>query len=552
MRRMGLVCLCVLALIATGVTPTHAKTKHKTSFVSHTLSDLKFAANAVSSVADMSADGRYILLNSDAGNLVSPFTDNDATGTDVFLYDTKTKVSTLVSHANGSTKDSANATSSGLSISTDGRFVAFSSRASDLLDGTFVDGNGADFDVFLWDRDTGVTVLVSHSAGQTLQSADDSVSSVQMSDDGSRLAFTSKAATNLVAGFQDHNTTNEDVYAYTRDTGAIELVSQSTTSAVDGGNGKSYQPRISGDGDTIGWRSFATDLISGLQLNSSEDAFIRRLDTNVTTLISHEHGNPTHEGLNLAGGSDSGSAVSAISYDGTMIAFGSNASDLLDGSEFFSPPFTNFFDHNGPNYDDYLYDVSVGESVALVSGTTVGTPPTAQYDGADGAVDGASIDASGTHLAFTAVAHNLDFTDGETLSNTKDAYFYDVAKGKLSLVSHAIDDKATTGNFETASALISDTGTSVLFTSKATNLVKSFVAAIPGSRDIFRYTVSTGKITLVSVAASDPHTGVGGFTLITSVAFTSSGTKVAFASTSSDLVKGGTDTNGVGDVFLRT
>jgi Tol biopolymer transport system component len=100
----------------------------------------------------ISADGRYIVFSSDASDLVP----NDANGqTDVFVRDMATGVTRLVSAT--PTGVSGNSTSWGGSISGNGRYVLFTSHASDLI---LNDTNGA-ADVFVRDLQTDTTRLVS-------------------------------------------------------------------------------------------------------------------------------------------------------------------------------------------------------------------------------------------------------------------------------------------------------------------------------------------------------------------------------------------------------
>ena len=103
----------------------------------------------------ISADGRFVAFSSEASDLVA----NDTNGTtgDVFVRDLQLGTTTLVS-INRFGTGSGNGSSGWLSaISADGRFVAFSSLASDLVAN---DTNGTD-DVFVRDLQLGTTTLVS-------------------------------------------------------------------------------------------------------------------------------------------------------------------------------------------------------------------------------------------------------------------------------------------------------------------------------------------------------------------------------------------------------
>lgn len=102
---------------------------------------------------NVSADGRYIVYDSSADNLVA----GDSNGTlDVFVRDQQTGITSRVSVASDGTQ--ANGGSFAPSISADGRYVAFESSASNLITDSLNLSNKA---IFLHDRQTGETVSVS-------------------------------------------------------------------------------------------------------------------------------------------------------------------------------------------------------------------------------------------------------------------------------------------------------------------------------------------------------------------------------------------------------
>jgi len=101
-----------------------------------------------------SADGRYLAYAATSANVAA-----DTNGlSDVYLYDCQTGSNVLVSQAFDAPA-SANGDSDSPAISPDGRFVAYRSAASNLVPN---DANGVP-DIFLWDRITGVTMLMSVS-----------------------------------------------------------------------------------------------------------------------------------------------------------------------------------------------------------------------------------------------------------------------------------------------------------------------------------------------------------------------------------------------------
>jgi Tol biopolymer transport system component len=139
----------------------------------------------------MSANGRYIVFESDAPNLVAGDTNHTS---DVFLHDQASGVTTRVSVSSPGVQ--ANAESLGAaSISSDGRYVAFTSLASNLVTG---DANDIT-DVFIRDLSRGRTILA--SLGESGNQGDDASSAygVAFSANDRYLAFSSWAA-NLVPG----------------------------------------------------------------------------------------------------------------------------------------------------------------------------------------------------------------------------------------------------------------------------------------------------------------------------------------------------------------
>src|SRR6185295_7492640 len=145
-------------------------------------------ADAASYAPSISADGRFVVFESEATNLVGGDTNNLR---DIFVRDRQLGVTERVDVPTGGGE--ADATSYTPSISADGRFVSFGSLATDLVGG---DTNGTG-DVFLRDRQIGTTARVSvDSAGaQGNFVSDDPV----ISADGRYVAFRSYA-TNLVPG----------------------------------------------------------------------------------------------------------------------------------------------------------------------------------------------------------------------------------------------------------------------------------------------------------------------------------------------------------------
>jgi len=148
------------------------------------------------------------------------------------------------------------------SISSDGRYVAFVSDATNLVTGdTNVSG-----DVFVYDRDTDTIERV--SVNNIGVQGDGNSDYPSISSDGRYIAFHS-LATNLVTG-GDTNI-GYDVFVYDRDTDTIERVSVNNSSLQ--GNNHSINPSISSDGRYVAFDSDATNLVLG-DFNVSTDVFV--------------------------------------------------------------------------------------------------------------------------------------------------------------------------------------------------------------------------------------------------------------------------------------
>ena len=170
------------------------------------------ANGEIRSVA-ISADGRYVAFDSEMGSLVPGDTNEER---DVFVRDRTTGTTRRVSVS--SSQRQANDFAGSVSISADGRYVAFTSGASNLVAG---DTNGRN-DVFVRDRSAAATRRVSVSSNQ--RQANNHSAEPQLSADGTYVAFRS-AASNLVSGDTNRG---EDVFVRYRPTAATRRVSVSS------------------------------------------------------------------------------------------------------------------------------------------------------------------------------------------------------------------------------------------------------------------------------------------------------------------------------------
>ena len=257
----------------------------------------------------LSADGRYVVFESSATNLVAADTNDES---DVFLHDRQTGTTTRVSRGMGGAE--ANGSSTDPAISADGRHVAFSSTASNLVPG---DTNNSTLDdVFVLDTPSDTTTRLSVSSAGA--QANDSSWSPSISTDGQFVSFASQAS-NLVPG--DTNGYNAaDVFVHNRQTAETTRVSL----ASDGSqaSGWSDWPDISGDGRFVAFQSGASDLVAG-DSNETEDVFVHDRQTGATTRVSvASDGTPAPTYYQSYG-------EPAISWDGRYVVFTSSAPNLV-------------------------------------------------------------------------------------------------------------------------------------------------------------------------------------------------------------------------------
>ena len=261
------------------------------------------AGNGPSRGPALSPDG-VLAFASDATDLVA----NDENGSsDIYLkasglsYE-RVSVDTTGGDANGDSHGSP-------ALSTEGRRVAFSSAASDLV----LDDGNAMIDVFLRDREAGRTERVSVDTSGGDPNGRSSLTNQGISDDGRYVAFTS-AASDLVPG--DTNGV-DDVFVRYVEAGTTRRVSVDSI-GVDA-NGASSAAAISPDGRYVAFTSTASDLVAG-DTNAVDDVFIRDLLTNTTVRASLDSGG---RDANRASGNP------ALSENATYIVFDSQASDLV-------------------------------------------------------------------------------------------------------------------------------------------------------------------------------------------------------------------------------
>jgi len=360
----------------------------------------------------ISADGRIVAFWSQATNLVP---DDTNSASDVFVHDVQTGITERVNVSSSGEQASA-FTSSGevISLSADGRYVAFDSNAPNLVLG---DTNNRR-DVFVHDRQTGVTERVSVSSAGEQGNQDSANPSI--SADGRYVAFQSNSTT-LVPGFGGFT----QIFVHDRQTGVTERASVGIGGAST--NDSSGSPSISGDGRFVAFRSGASNLVPG-DTNSSVDIFV----------YDRQMGETTRVNVTSSGDQTGGGALSVhISTDGRFVAFDTSVSDVVPG------------DTNG-TFDVFVHDRDTGVT-EMVSVSSMGV-----QGGASSFARG--ISADGRYVLVESDANNLvpDDTNG-----FRDVFLYDRQTGEMERVSLTNDgDQISNGGSECA---VSDDGRFISF-----------------------------------------------------------------------------------------
>ncbi|HUG70323.1 MAG TPA: Calx-beta domain-containing protein, partial [Pirellulaceae bacterium] len=448
---------------------------------------------------ELSDDGQWITFISDAGNLVANDTNNVR---DVFVRDMQNSATTLVS-VNSVGTGPGNNSSDSPRITPDGNFVVFTSQASNLVGD---DTNGTTRDVFVRDLINGTTTLVSRNSAGTGSGSGNS-SNPTISGNGQFVAFVSNAS-NLAAN--DTNGSTADVFVHDLLAGVTTLLSVNSDSSGSG-NLSSSSPIITNDGAIVVFASHASNFVAD-DNNGSQDIFIRDLAAATTTVASAAFA-PSASGSRISNSPE-------ISADGRRITYLSTAGDLVAG------------DTNGQQ-DVFVFD-ALTETTSLVSVDTTGA---ASGNSASG---NARISADGRYVAFTSNANNLVAND--TNGSTQDVFVRDLESQTTTLISVRVDGLGS-GSSTSSAPSISDDSRIVAFVSNASNLVENDTNG--STADVFIRNLVNNSTTLISSLPSQTASGNGSSA---SPTLSGNGRLVAFTSTASNLIEG--DFNGKQDVFI--
>jgi Tol biopolymer transport system component len=267
----------------------------------------------------ITADGRHVAFTSVSDNLVPGDTNKS---TDLFIRDMRRGTTSRVA-PRGRRQMSPGGAVGSPSLSADGRYLAFSSPSEEWARG----GAKGKWDVFLHDRRTGTTRLVSRAAdGGPANGYSDPV---MLAADGRHVAFWSRA-TNLVRGDRNRR---PDLFVHDRVTGDTVRATVSSTGQEAAFPRPGYVATfgsISADGRRVAFMSRAENLVPG-DTNRQSDVFVHDLRTRQTMRVSvtsageqvcEEPQFPRYVAC---------SALGHISADGERVAFVSDAPELVPG-----------------------------------------------------------------------------------------------------------------------------------------------------------------------------------------------------------------------------
>lgn len=374
-----------------------------------------------------------------------------------------------------------------------GRYVVFASDATNLV----ADDNNNASDIFLHDRETGQTELISQRSDGGR--ANGSSYSPTVSDDGRYVTYHSFAS-NLV-----NNDVNSfsDIFLYDRQTSETFLV----TFVIDGfANNVSFEPVISGNGRYIAFYSYATNLVAD-DTNTHIDVF--RYDHTARTIerVSVDSNEVQSNGNSIA---------PSISDDGQKIAFESTASNLVTG--------------DGNTYTDiFLRDLSLGTTERISLDTN-------EVE-ANGASVMPALSGNGLHIAFLSLANNLVPDD---TNDYQDVFVRDIGNSSTERVSIGTD--GTQANRSSNEPAISDNGRYVAFQSFADNLIFGDPVF---AQDVFVYDREFKMLKRESVSGND----VPGNDDSRQPSLSGDGRFVAYLSEATNLIDN--DTNGVPDIYVH-
>ena len=394
------------------------------------------------------------------------------------------------------------------SINHNGSRVAFVTTADDV-DAAVTDANAAG-DVMVRTRSTGATTVMSTRNGMAATGNGASGAPHLTGLFGTVLFYTTTASNSGVTDPAADTDATQDIHRRVVGTDASTLVSVS--SAGQKATASSELPAASRDGTLVSFSSSAQNLVADNEHGYS-NVFVRDLDSGITSARSRAPG--------PVGAIGNGrSRISALSPDGLVLVFGTEASNLSDGVAFGRPQVVRRFLPTGIN-----------SAISLPPGAAAGNP------GGDAQLSwtGRQVSANGRYVVFRSNANGLSTADAE---GTYDVFRRDTLTGDTVLVSRA-SGAGPGADQDTFAASISSDGSRVAFTSQAQNL-----GTPAGGVKLFVRDVASGATLLAGRADGANGAPLGG---VQEIAISGDGRRVAFSATD-DLGEGGAADV---DVFVR-
>ena len=403
-------------------------------------------AHGNSDSPSISSDGRFVAFRSTATNLVA----SDTSSEDVYRKDLQTGAVIRVSRV-PVTGAEPTGISRSPAISANGRFIAFVSTATDLVSPPV---SGTYSNIYLYDADAGTTTLISHTSSSLTTEAtgnsDNPCVTVTGTTDSPvvHVAYDSLAQ-NLVVGLSGY--TGSNVYKWTSTFSANDIVSLSTTPTTVGNEGSSL-PSISSDGNKIAYQSNASNLVADDNNNTMPDIFVRTM-SNLNTIVS-----VTDAGTQLTnpGGSQPGSYMPSISADGEHVVFQVRLAEIVpaavDGS--MNDIFARFF-WDGSGGTPETFQVS-RHPMTGGNGNSCALPVISQ---------------DGGQVFWTSASTELINTDTNGLRDVFRRFVDSGALDRVSLTGTGVEPTGTGGSTTiTTRPSITPTGSYVAFDSNAANM----------------------------------------------------------------------------------
>jgi uncharacterized repeat protein (TIGR01451 family) len=478
----------------------------------------------------ISADGGFIAFQSSASNLVTGVTDTNSTS-DIFLYNRSTGAMTLISRAATSATTAATGQSTLPAISADGSWVAYVSRATNLVTGATDTNNAAD--AFLWERATGTARIVSRANTAATTTGNAAVAAVRLGPDGSFAIFRGSGSNHVTS--QSDTNGSDDLFLFDRATSGVTLVSRrGTSSTTTPSSGLQADFVFSPDGAWVAFASSAANVLNvQTEGNTGPDVFLFSRAAGSVSLVSRRAGatiatSPT-DGFNTT-------YSMAISSDGRWISYVFPGTQMVSGQS-----------DTNQSPDVFLFDRVAGTN-ALVSGAAGSATATA-----NGGARKLVMSSDGGRIAYTSAA--WDAISGVVDTNGgDDLLVWDKAANTTVLATRRDPSlpSATTGGDSTISTLptaVSADGRYTVFLSNSSRLIPGQVD-FNGVPDVFLYDRTAGTTTLVSrvpgtVATAGTSSLLAG---ATAAVISANGRWIAFSTDIPNLVTG--DTGSSEDVFL--